>query len=161
MESETVPFYCSPSAKREIGSRSQTPSHIRFTIYKALASSQTVPLPPTVIIRCSVPGIFSVPRSSPVVQIMHLSIFSVASALTIFCIISVTSALVPGLSPRHGADILEKRLLCIGDTYNEVFVSVGMGNFSDGAQADIESFCRSWIDIPNETSYYETITPTT
>lgn len=92
---------------------------------------------------------------------MHLSLPSVASALTISSIISVTSALVPGFSPRHGTDMLDKRLVCVGDTYNEVFVSVGMGKYSNGAQVDIENFCRSWIDISTVTSYYETITPTT
>ncbi len=91
----------------------------------------------------------------------HHSLFSVASALTISSAISIASAGVAGLSPRDAQDGLEKRLLCIGDTYNDVFMGVGMGDPGSGAQADIEMFCRSWIDIPNVTSFYQTFTQTT
>jgi hypothetical protein len=92
---------------------------------------------------------------------MHHSLFSVASALTISSAISIASAGVPGLSPRAAEDGLDKRLLCVGDSYNDIFVNVGMGDPNNGAQADISSFCRSWIDIPDVTAYYETVTQTT
>jgi hypothetical protein len=84
---------------------------------------------------------------------MHHSFFPLASALTISSIITITSASVAGSASQN--------LLCVNDTYNEVFNAVGMGLASDGAQQDIENFCYSWIDIPTVTSYFTTITPTT
>ncbi len=92
---------------------------------------------------------------------MHRSLFSLASALTILSYFSITTARVAELSPRYAEDELDKRLVCVGDSLNEVFVSVGMGNANDGAQHDIVNFCRSWIDIPAATSYYQTVTLTT
>jgi hypothetical protein len=67
--------------------------------------------------------------------------------------VAITSAGVAGIALPN--------LLCVGDTYYEVFKIVGMGLASDGAQNDIENFCRSWIDIPIVTSYITTVTPTT
>lgn len=92
---------------------------------------------------------------------MHFSLFSLASALTLSSIITIGSADIAGLSPRDAVHEVDKRLLCIGDTINEVFTSVGMGNASSGAQTDIENFCRSFIFIPGVTSYIQTFTPTT
>jgi hypothetical protein len=92
---------------------------------------------------------------------MHRSLFSLASALIFSSIASITSARFPGLSPRLAENDLDKRLLCIGDSYNEVFVSVGMGLGSDGLESDLVAFCRSWIDIPDATSFFQTVTPTT
>jgi hypothetical protein len=84
---------------------------------------------------------------------MHPSFFPLASALTISSMVAITSAGVAGIALPN--------LLCIGDTYNEVFSAVGMGLASDGARNDIENFCRTWIDISTVTSYITTITPTT
>jgi hypothetical protein len=92
---------------------------------------------------------------------MHGSFFSLASALTISSVISVASAGVAGLFLPKAEDQFDKRLVCIGDSFNEVFVSVGMGAGSPGLEADIEGFCRYWIDIPSVTSFVTTITPTT
>jgi hypothetical protein len=91
---------------------------------------------------------------------MHHPLFSMATALTFSSIASIASAGVAGFSPR-AEYAMDKRYVCQGDSFNEVFMSVGMGDPNDGAQADITSFCRSWIDIPNETSYVLTTTPTT
>jgi hypothetical protein len=92
---------------------------------------------------------------------MRHSLFSLASALTVSLLVSSTSAAVAGISPREVEFELDKRLVCVGDTINEIFSSVGMGNATDGAKADTIAFCRSWIDIPNVTSYILTVTPTT
>ena len=91
---------------------------------------------------------------------MHRSLFSLALALTISSNFTITSAGVLGVSPRDVGYGLDKRLLCVGDSFNEIFMSVGMGVANNGAQADITSFCYSWIDIPSVTSYIQTITPT-
>lgn len=92
---------------------------------------------------------------------MPRSLLSPALVVTFLCLASLTSAAIAGVSPREAANELDKRLVCQGDTIFEVFQSVGMGDPSDGAQADITAFCRSWIDIPDTTSYVRTVTPTT
>lgn len=91
---------------------------------------------------------------------MHRSLFSWASALAVGSLVTTSTAGVAGISPREADDGLEKRLLCVGDSFNEVFQSVGMGSANNGVQADITAFCRSWIDIPGTTSYVQTVTPT-
>ncbi|ERF71862.1 hypothetical protein EPUS_01777 [Endocarpon pusillum Z07020] len=89
---------------------------------------------------------------------MYHPLFSLAAALTVSSIIKTTSAGVAGLiNPRY----LDERQLCRGDSYNDVFNSVGMGRAGEGAQNDIEEFCHSWIPFRTVTSYYVTITPTT
>lgn len=94
---------------------------------------------------------------------MHRSLLSLASALTLGSIVSITSAAVVGqaLSPRNAEDELDRRFVCLEDTYYEVFASVGMSNVSDAAENDIDDFCRYWIDLPYATSYFRTVTPTT
>lgn len=87
---------------------------------------------------------------------MHNSLFFLASALAIF---SLSSARVADQSPRIVLNELDKRVVCRDDSYNSVFMSVGMGN--NPLQNDIDNFCRSWINIPYATVFYETITPTT
>lgn len=69
----------------------------------------------------------------------------------------MTSAGVAALSAYE----LEQRALCRGDTYHEIFVSVGMGFGSEAAENDVDNFCRSWIGIPHDTTYFLTTTPTT
>lgn len=94
---------------------------------------------------------------------MHRSLFSLASALTISSIISIASAGVAGLTPRRAENELDTRQLCVGDSFNDVFNSVGMGDEddeNDAVQADLTAFCRSWIDIPDATVFFRTITPT-
>lgn len=88
---------------------------------------------------------------------MHRSLFSLASALTISLLVTMTSAGVAALSAYE----LEQRALCRGDTYHEIFVSVGMGFGSEAAENDVDNFCRSWIGIPHDTTYFLTTTPTT
>lgn len=91
---------------------------------------------------------------------MHRSFVSLASALTICSIVSIASAGVAGLNLRELDDELDKRAVCVGDSFNQVFNSVGMGAANDAVQADLTAFCRSWIDIPDATSFFQTITPT-
>ncbi|KAF7511202.1 hypothetical protein GJ744_005099 [Endocarpon pusillum] len=89
---------------------------------------------------------------------MYHPLFSLAAALTVSSIIKTASAGVAGLiNPRY----LDERQLCVGDSYFDVFNSVGMGRSGEGAQNDIEEFCHSWIPYSTVTSYYATITPTT
>ncbi len=89
---------------------------------------------------------------------MYHPLFSLAAALTISFIIKTTSAGVAGLiNPRY----LDERQLCRGDSYYDVFNSVGMGGAGEGAQNDIEDFCYSWIPFQTVTSFYVTVTPTT
>lgn len=89
---------------------------------------------------------------------MYHPFFSLAAALTVSSIIKTTSAGVAGLiNPRY----LDERQLCMGDSYYDVFNSVGMGRAGEGAQNDIEKFCYSWIPFRTVTSYTITITPTT
>lgn len=87
---------------------------------------------------------------------MHYPLFSLAAALTVSSLVTMALAGVAGLSPRG----LDKRFLCVGDTYHEIFTSVGMEFGSEAAENDVDDFCRSWIDIPYETEYYDTTTPT-
>lgn len=89
---------------------------------------------------------------------MHHPLLSPAAALLVSSILQTTSAGVAGLiNPRH----LDERQLCVGDSYYDVFNSVGMGGAGEGAQNDIEDFCYSWIPFHTVTSYFVTITPTT
>jgi hypothetical protein len=104
--------------------------------------------------------LFALHRLLLSVAVMHRSLFSWASALAVASLVTISSAGVAGISPREADDGLEKRLLCVGDSLNEVFQSVGMGSANNGVQADITAFCRSWIDIPGTTSYVQTVTPT-
>ena len=92
---------------------------------------------------------------------MHRSLFSLASALTLSSHLAVAAGHAADLGLRDIVAPLDRRLVCLGDTFNRIFTEVGMGDPNDDVQADITSFCRSWIDIPDSTAFVTTVTPVT